>query len=250
MTTTLRIKNPQFKPSLKKPTKAQTEAARQRLAQSTMTRADRLQLAALKKMEAGFPMQVEVQRSQISRTGSESNFVDLASASYICDTTGTITLVATIAQGASVNQRIGKKAFYKSFTIRGRWIAGTTTTTANGTVMLVYDKKPTGALPAITDIVTGINATAFNNDNNTSRFRIIRRRDEIFLGNVATPTTGKEGVCISDFISFKERIEFESAGTGAMGDIDTGAVYLVTFGNTTTTSAPVYTVAIRTRFSD
>ena len=95
-------------------------------------------------------------RPQLRRaTPLEVNYVDLANAAYGLNTTGTITLIATIAQGASVQQRIGKRAYYKSLLMRGVIIAGSTGTVADASYLIVYDKRPTGALPAITDILTG-----------------------------------------------------------------------------------------------
>jgi len=185
-------------------------------------------------------------------TPQEVNYVDLAAAGYECSTTGSITLLATIAQGASVNQRIGKRAYYKSILMRGRMAAGNTTQQADAAVLIIYDKRPTGALPAITDILTSISSFAFMNDNNTGRFEVIRRYDKVFAGNALTPTTGLELYNADDFISLKKRpIVFESAGTGAIGDIDEGAIYLVTVGsNVTGTSAPILTASFRTRYTE
>ena len=121
-------------------------------------------------------------------TPLEVNYVDLGSVAYPLDTTGSITLIAQIAQGASVQQRIGKRAYYKSLLMRGIVVAGSTGTVADGAILIVYDKRPTGALPAITDILTAVSPHAFMNDNNTSRFEIIRRIDFNILGNSATPT--------------------------------------------------------------
>lgn len=185
-------------------------------------------------------------------TPQEVNYVDLASASYGASTTGSITLISTIAQGASVNQRIGKRAYYKSLLMRGHVVSGTTTTIADCGYMIVYDKRPTGALPLITDILTGITTYAFMNDNNTGRFEVIRRKDFINIGNSATPSTGLEGYSLDEFIPLNKRpITFESVGTGAIGDIDMGALYFVTFGSIAAgTAAPSITVSFRTRFTE
>jgi len=182
----------------------------------------------------------------------ESNYVDLASASYACDTTGSLTLMATIPQGASVNQRIGKQANYKSALIRGSLTAGTTGTTADTTWMVVYDKRPTGALPLITAILTSISPRAFMNDDNTGRFEVVRRSDQVIIGNSTTPTTGGEQINIDVYIPLKGRpVTFESAGTGAIGDIDMGALYFVTFGDRAAgTAAPSLNAAFRVRYSD
>jgi len=183
-------------------------------------------------------------------SSQELGFVDLARAVYGCNTSGSITLIATVAQGASINQRIGKRAFWRSLLIRGR-LQTLSTTIADVGFLIVYDRKPTGALPAITDILTSVSTNAFMNDNNTTRFEIIRRVDKCLIGNAATPTTGQEAYNIDMFIPLKKRpVVFESAGTGAIGDIDTGALYLVTIGDQAPASGGQLDVAFRTKFTE
>lgn len=182
----------------------------------------------------------------------DTGYVDLAAAAYACDTTGSITLLATIAQGASVNQRVGKRAQYKSIQFRGYWGANTTSTVTDGTVIVVYDRRPTGALPNITDVLNTVNSLSFNNDTNSGRFKIVRRWDQTFLGNITTPTTGKEAVSFDQFINAKGlNVVFKAAGTGAIGDIEEGALYLITCGATAAgTAASTLSVGCRVRFVD
>jgi len=180
----------------------------------------------------------------------ETGYVDLASANYPMDTTGAVTLVATIAQGTGVTQRVGKKCVYKSFQMRG-YISNNSASTVNDVAwMLVYDKRPTGALPSVTDILVTANSRAFNNDVNSNRFRILRRWDAELIGNSATPidATFKS---VDEYVKCKLPIEFNAAGTGAIGDISLGAVYLVTVGsNVAGTTAAALIAGIRTRFVD
>lgn len=193
-----------------------------------------------------------IPQRRIQKAPQEVNYVDLGSIAYPLDTTGSITLISQIAQGATVNQRIGKRAYYKSLLIRGIVVAGSTGTVADGAYLIVYDKRPNGALPAITDILTAVSPHAFMNDNNTGRFEIIRRKDFNILGNSVTPTTGQESCNVDEYIKLNKRpITFESAGTGAIGDIDSGALYLVTVGNLSAgTTAPTLTARFRTRFTE
>lgn len=180
----------------------------------------------------------------------DPGFVDLASASRALDTTGAIVLVATIAQGASINQRLGKRAMYKSFQIRGRVVGNSAAATNIGTIMLVYDKRPTGSLPAITDVIETANAAALTNNDNANRFQILYRRQYSIVGNPAGPTDDTQH-SIDDFVKFKKPIGFKSAATGAIDDIEEGAVYLITVGNNAAgTTAADSAVTIRTRFED
>jgi len=213
--------------------------------------------APMKLVTGNMGMMVEAQgynnnTRYVKRASSqEVNYVDLAAVNYNADTTGSIRLVSIIAQGASVNQRIGKRAMYKSFLIRGLLRSGTTTTISDAGLMLVYDKRPTGALPLITDILTTISTQAFMNDNNTGRFQVIRRWDKTLIGNSTTPTTGQEACSFDEYVKFKAPITFESAGTGAIGDIDMGAVYLLSFGNQLAgNNAGIFDLTVRTRFTE
>lgn len=183
----------------------------------------------------------------------ETGYVDLATANYNGDTTGSVVLIATIGQGASVNQRIGKKAMIKSVQMRGYGASLATTLTAKGAVMLVWDSRPTGAIPAITDILVSANAQSFTNDVNSSRFKILRRIPFSFTGNGATPgqQTSDSSFIIDDYLKINRPTTFGAAGTGAIGDIEQGAMYLVTVGdNPPGTGACFFALGFRTRFLD
>ena len=112
----------------------------------------------------------------------ESGFVDLAAATYACNSTGSITLIATVAQGTSVNQRVGKKIQWKSMQIRGTVQANATTVSNNSAWLIVYDRRPTGS-PAITDVLSSATAISFTNDANSGRFQILKRWNDTILGN-------------------------------------------------------------------
>lgn len=182
----------------------------------------------------------------------ETGYVDLALASYDCDTTGSIVLLATVAQGASVNQRVGKKIMWKSLQCRGT-INNRTTAIANDVAFLiVYDKRPTGVLPTITDVLVSANSSSFNNDANSGRFMILKRVDQVLIGNTTTPATGQEEKDCSFFLDLKAKAGiFKAAGTGAINDIEEGALYLITVGDNAPGNGAAYaTLAFRTRFLD
>jgi len=182
----------------------------------------------------------------------ETGFVDLAPATYVCDTTGSITLICTVPQGASVNQRVGKKIMWKSIQVRGGVSVNTTATLNDVSIIFVYDRRPTGALPAITDVLVTADANAFNNDANSGRFKILRRIDMVLTGNSTTPATGNETKDVTEYITMKGLPSvFKAAGTGAIGDIEEGALYMITVGSKVAgTTAAAFSAGIRTRFVD
>lgn len=187
----------------------------------------------------------------------ETGYVDLASSGYALDTTGSVTLIATVAQGASVNQRIGKKAIWKSLQCRGQAYNGPTAQFNDCAVLIVYDKRPTGALPAVTDVLVTANSGAMNNDVNSGRFRILKRIDWMMIGNpTGTIATQQLTECTAKSFDFYLKLRglqavFKAAGTGAIGDIEEGALYLVTVGASAAgTGAATLAVGFRTRFID
>jgi len=198
-----------------------------------------------------------VKKGYLNRRGTanrELGYVDLATATYDFNTTGTITLIATVVQGAAVTQRVGKKILLKSLQIRGLASSDSATTTGQGALIIVYDKRPTGALPNITDVLNTATFNSFINDANSGRFKIIRRMNFAFAGNNTTggQQTEASNYVIDEFIKLKNRqTVFKAVASGAIGDIEEGALYAITVGNTVTGVADQYcNVGYRTRFLD
>ena len=183
----------------------------------------------------------------------ETGFVDTTTAIYALDTTGTIALIPTagIAQGASVNQRVGKKIALKGLQSRGYVLNSSTATVNDCAILIVYDKRPTGALPAITDILVTASAQAMNNDANSGRFKILKRMDFFLTGNSTSPTEAT-GMSSDFYLDLKGLPQvFKAAGTGLIGDIEEGALYVVTVGITAAgTAAAAASLSFRTRFVD
>jgi len=183
----------------------------------------------------------------------ETGFVDLASAAYNFNTTGSIVLIPTIAQGASVNQRVGKKIKLKSLNCRGYVYNQDDASFNDCALLIVYDRRPTGSLPAITDILVAASSVSFNNDANSGRFQILKRDDFMMTGETDPASTRDctNAALSADFFLNLRNLPctFKAAGTGAIGDIEEGALYLVTVGN----QAAAYGIgqlAFRTRFVD
>lgn len=185
---------------------------------------------------------------------NEMGYVDVASASYAFDTTGSVTLLNTIAQGAGVTQRVGKKVVLKGMQFRGLMQNASAATANDVAFMIVYDKRPTGALPTVTDILVSVSPQAMNNDANAGRFSILKRHDDILIGNLTAAANYTEvAVRSCDYwLDLKSKpTTFKAAGTGAIGDIEEGALYLVTVGGSAAgTSAASLTGQFRVRFLD
>lgn len=188
----------------------------------------------------------------------EKGYFDTASATYPLNTTGSVTLLNPVPQGAAVTQRVGKKIIMKGLQCRG-FMGGDADAIVNDVAyLIVYDKRPTGALPAVTDILVTANSASMNNDNNAGRFRILKREDCVLIGNqsvtgvVANALTEKTAASCDWWLDMKSApVTYKAAGTGAIGDIEEGALYLVTVGNVAAGTADANMVAgFRLRFLD
>lgn len=182
----------------------------------------------------------------------EPGYVDVAAATYALDNTGSITLLNTVPQGAGTSQRVGKRIALKSLQCHGSSQTGSTCTVNDVAIIIVYDKRPCGVLPAITDILVSASARAFNNDTNSDRFRILKRVDHGMVGSAANQYTAKSQWSEDFFLNLNGMPQvFKAAGTGAIGDIAEGALYLITVGTVAAgTAAAELTAGFRLRYID
>lgn len=137
-----------------------------------------------------------------------------------------ITEVNCITQGATVANRIGNKIMIKSIDMRLSF-SGIATTLATLRLMLIYDRQPNGAFPAITDILLSQPAGAAKalsglNIANKSRFQVIR--DQWLDMDPASN--------LIELVHWYCKGRWESefgANAGNIGDFRTGALLLVAF---------------------
>ncbi len=176
---------------------------------------------------------------------------DVAAAGYNPNTTGTIVHINAIPQGAGVNDRVGKKVLMRSLQIRGEVHAPTAfSVNAMWTILIVLDKRPCGALPAITDIVDSTSSFSFNNDDNAGRFQILRRLDGIMQLQSATGSVS-EPVLIHTYIPLNKGVVYKSGTTGIIAQVEEGALYAVAFGNKSAgTTACSASMGFRLRYND
>ena len=135
--------------------------------------------------------------------------------------------------------------------IRGTVQANATTVSNNSAWLIVYDRRPTGSLPAITDVLSSATAISFTNDANSGRFQILKRWNDTILGN-------GHGRSADGQVKRRRRrvpplrslpCAYKAAGTGAIGDIEQGALYLITVGDNAAGNTDSDAIlAFRTRF--
>ncbi|AXQ66153.1 MAG: coat protein [Cressdnaviricota sp.] len=105
------------------------------------------------------------------RRGPEKKYIDTSQAVGAL-AAASITLLNGTATGTDFTNRIGREILMKSIYLRLTAYNGTDQD-ASLRIMLVYDKQPNGATPAITDILTASDIISPNNLNNKDRFTTI-----------------------------------------------------------------------------
>jgi len=190
----------------------------------------------------------------------EKKVADLTVANYVADTTGAVTTLALPILGSDMTNRIGRKIQMKSLYIRG---VLQRESTAVDTVhdaclcrlIIVYDKQPNGAVPAITDILVTSSSISQLNLNNRDRFQVIKDKQWV-LGPYWTQSTATTSFAVADRVTYPVKIfkklnletVFNAANGGTIADINTGALFMVTIGHRADGGS--FSVCTRVRYDD
>lgn len=184
----------------------------------------------------------------------EKKVIDTAEAAYACNTTGSVTLVNGCAQGTDFTNRVGRKYTNLSVQMQGKiHPVDTTTGSTKCRVMLVFDTQPNGALPSITDVLTASTSNSFMNLNNRDRFKVLCDHNVVVgaVSDVATQAFAMSPTVHN--VSFYKKISLETINDGtsaAIGDIQSGSIFLLTIGDQGAGLGASFVGAIRVRFAD
>lgn len=207
------------------------------------------------------------------RLAVEKKFVDLNDTSYTLNTTPLFTCLNLVRVGSGEVNRIGRKIQMKYLYITGD--VETIRTQADDDmcrIMVVYDRQSNGATPAIADIVrsvyqdgttTSSSAMDHLNLDNASRFLVLMDK-RIYLPsmtwtagvvtNGGSLNTGGSNFIIKKFIKLRNlETQFKADSNPAViGDIATGALWLITWAANKAAGAEGYELdlGIRLRFCD
>lgn len=148
---------------------------------------------------------------------------DISKTQYIPDSTGQVVLLNEIEQGTSQSERVGKLIKLSSLQLNGRYVPEGSIPIPRAQLLIVYDKMPTGTLPSVSDILTSSDSYGFTNDDNASRFVILRNKKFV-------NARGTEPTCenISEYLSLNKYVtSYKELTSGAIADISSGALYMV-----------------------
>ena len=141
-----------------------------------------------------------------------------------------ITELNCVGQGATSYNRIGTKILIKSIMFNSIFsLTGSGPTQSTFRYMIVYDHQPNGAFPAFSDILSQNIGTApimFSSINMSNRSRFIVLRDRVHTLDFDGGNGGT--IHCKEFIKTKLETQF-GTNTATIGDITSGAIYLIAF---------------------
>lgn len=185
---------------------------------------------------------------------SEKKVIDLAVASYACDVTGSVTALNLCATGTDFTDRVGRKILLKSVNLLGHYLPQDSAVAPTlCRVMVIYDKQPTGALPAITDILKSSDSREQLNLNNRDRFAILCN-ELVALGiQQNTATQALAGSPTDKVIHIYKKLNHEvifGSTAATIAAVASGTLLLVTVGDNTAGAGYVASLSSRVRFID
>lgn len=186
---------------------------------------------------------------------TELKYIDVAAASYVMDTTGTVTALNLVAVGDDNTTRDGRQIQIKSCHIRG-YVSPVDdiTTDGLGRWMLVWDAQPnSGVIATIALILAAATSISGTNLDNRERFTILRDK-QFALGKTVNTATQAVSNCpnmyeVNEYVKMDHKSTF-SGTTAVIGVVATGALLLVTIGSNAAGACGQLTATSRVRFSD
>lgn len=185
---------------------------------------------------------------------------------------GGVRQIALVTQGPGLSQRIGAKIRWKSIQFRGMVTPPLPGSGANAsklqqaTILFIYDRKPKDAVPGVGEILNQdpsgvISSDSLLNDSYRDRFVVLRRLDYKAWVDVNNADVNAMQIPVDEYFKLKSLpAEYNGqSATGGLGDIRTGAIYLLVVGTGADLSATNTTpeknfqltrCTIRTRFAD
>jgi hypothetical protein len=159
-----------------------------------------------------------------------------------------ITSVNVMQQGATNYQRVGAKVSLKSLHVQAyTTFHYATVGTAHLRFLVVYDKNPNKAYPVLSDIISdNISGTTYltSQINNANRDRFVILRNKVV--NVVSATSGRTAM-IDEFIPLGGYETRFASSTASIGDITSGAIYVIAFSDITGTASQYVSFDCHTR---
>lgn len=149
------------------------------------------------------------------------------------------------------SNRIGSKTVIKSILVQGTFQAGTVQTAVSQHCRIVFfwDKQPNNAAPTSPLPLITMSPTSLMEPQFSNRFKILFDKDFCMSGVGGQVTPGSNEMHFKYYHRCNLVTRF-SSNAGGIGDIVTGALYILFVGDTApgTNSSPTFTWSTRVRF--
>jgi len=183
------------------------------------------------------------------RIAKELKVIDTTGAT-LADSSGDLILLSGVAAGTDFTDRIGRKIFLKSISLRFSMVPGTASTNQGDVVrvMLIYDTQTNGAAPATTDILTTASQLSHMNLNNRDRFRVLMDKNLTMGASIYAASALTQGAPVPRFFHMYRKIALEEIFQGTantVGSIATGAIWLLIIGIQDDLTQTYYNARIR-----
>jgi len=251
------VRNKQFRD-------ARSEASRR----SAMSRKSTLQLARAISEPTGWlsaPMSAAPAAAALVRgarftnlaagpSRDELKYLDVNYGNSVADTTGLVTLMNGVATGSTAITREGRQCVWRSVEVHGLLMpVDSTISDSRCDIYVIYDQQPGAAVPAMTDLFVESIAGSPHNLNYRDRFRTLAH--QVFtLGKRDTTATQTFSASPGPMpVDIYKRLAIKSTFKGdgnAIGDIATGAIYLVTLGSNAAAACGTFYINTRLRFTE
>jgi len=185
----------------------------------------------------------------------ELKYVDIASAGYAGDTTGSVTALNLLAVGDDNTSRDGRQVCIKSVQIRGSCVPQDSSTQPTmARLLLVWDNAVnSGAIATVAQILSASTSNSFPLIDNANRFTILVDQQFVVggFGTTATQTYAGSPMIVPVSIYKKLNLVTQYSGTtAAIGSIQNGGLLMVTIGDQAAAAGTAFSLATRVRFTD
>lgn len=167
-------------------------------------------------------------------------------------TTGTVVLLNGITGGDNLNNRTGNTIYCQS--LMGRFKYTNADSSNEFRTMLIYDNRPTLALPTMTDIfeVPSDPINSLLRINNTDRFKIIKEWYNVTDADDPNRWAWVKGSNPNRSMKlpkYNQYTKFDGTVSGGIGNIVRGALYLVLISDSNAVTHPTVDYYVRLRFA-
>lgn len=184
----------------------------------------------------------------------ELKYLDVAYGVAVADTTGTVTLLNGVAVGDTAITREGRQTYWKSVEVHGiLQQVDNSMVICRCDLYIMYDQQPGAAVPGMTDFFVESVAGSPHNLSYRERFKTLCHWSGTLGPRVETATQAVCGTpCVLPVDIYKKlNIRTTYKGdTNAIGDIATGAIYIVTIGTAGANNGGSFYITTRMRFSE